>query len=85
MDQQNELIVQALGYWDQAVQLGKDWLLSPAAWSQLGLLIAAYVLAVLATHILAPRIWNALKDNNIEIPYPHRVVEIKGNASDVTS
>ncbi len=23
-------------------------------------------------------IWNALKDNNIEIPYPHRVVEIKG-------
>lgn len=24
-------------------------------------------------------IWNALKDNNIEIPYPHRVVEIKGD------
>jgi small-conductance mechanosensitive channel len=24
-------------------------------------------------------IWNALKDNDIEIPYPHRVVEIKGN------
>lgn len=23
-------------------------------------------------------IWNALKDNDIEIPYPHRVVEIKG-------
>jgi len=23
-------------------------------------------------------IWNALKDNNIEIPYPQRVVEIKG-------
>ncbi len=23
-------------------------------------------------------IWNTLKDNNIEIPYPHRVVEIKG-------
>ncbi|WP_299044876.1 mechanosensitive ion channel domain-containing protein [uncultured Tateyamaria sp.] len=23
-------------------------------------------------------IWNALKDNNIEIPYPHRVVEMKG-------
>ncbi len=23
-------------------------------------------------------IWNALKANNIEIPYPHRVVEIKG-------
>ncbi len=25
-------------------------------------------------------IWNALKDHNIEIPYPHRVVEIKGGA-----
>ena len=24
-------------------------------------------------------IWNALRDNDIEIPYPHRVVEIKGN------
>ncbi|MEN8892836.1 mechanosensitive ion channel family protein [Planktotalea arctica] len=23
-------------------------------------------------------IWNALKDNNIEIPYPHRVVELRG-------
>ena len=23
-------------------------------------------------------IWNALKDNGIEIPYPQRVVEIKG-------
>jgi len=23
-------------------------------------------------------IWNALKENNIEIPYPHRVVELKG-------
>lgn len=25
-------------------------------------------------------IWNALKDNGIEIPYPHRVVELKGGA-----
>ncbi len=23
-------------------------------------------------------IWNALKDNDIEIPYPHRVIEVKG-------
>lgn len=23
-------------------------------------------------------VWNALKDNNIEIPYPHRMVELKG-------
>nr|WP_319247555.1 mechanosensitive ion channel domain-containing protein [uncultured Celeribacter sp.] len=26
-------------------------------------------------------IWNALKDNGIEIPYPHRVVEIKGTGA----
>ena len=25
-------------------------------------------------------IWNALRDNGIEIPYPHRVVEIRGAA-----
>ncbi|WP_299349534.1 mechanosensitive ion channel domain-containing protein [uncultured Shimia sp.] len=27
------------------------------------------------------RIWNALKDNGIEIPYPQRVVELKGEIS----
>ncbi|WP_417524381.1 mechanosensitive ion channel family protein [Marinovum sp.] len=26
-------------------------------------------------------IWNALKDNGIEIPYPHRVVELKADAA----
>ncbi|SHJ97419.1 Mechanosensitive ion channel [Shimia gijangensis] len=25
------------------------------------------------------RIWNALKDNDIEIPYPHRVIEVSGS------
>ncbi|MGH1369834.1 MAG: mechanosensitive ion channel family protein [Maritimibacter sp.] len=29
------------------------------------------------SHVLFA-IWNALKDNNIEIPYPHRIVEFKG-------
>lgn len=28
-------------------------------------------------------VWNALKENGIEIPYPHRVVEIKGAAPQV--
>ena len=28
-------------------------------------------------------IWNALKDNDIEIPYPQRVVEIKGGLPDL--
>jgi potassium efflux system protein len=26
-------------------------------------------------------IWNALRDNNIQIPYPHRVIEIKGSGT----
>ena len=30
-------------------------------------------------------IWNALKENNIEIPYPQRVVEIKGDLPKLTS
>jgi potassium efflux system protein len=30
-------------------------------------------------------VWNALRDNNIEIPYPHRVVEIKGALPAVVS
>lgn len=30
-------------------------------------------------------IWNALKDAGIEIPYPHRVVEIKGGLPGLTS
>lgn len=29
-------------------------------------------------------IWNALKENGIEIPYPHRVVEVKGAGFPVT-
>ena len=28
-------------------------------------------------------VWNALKENSIEIPYPHRVVEIKGDLKDL--
>lgn len=29
-------------------------------------------------------IWNALKDNGIEIPYPHRVIEVKGGLPPMT-
>ena len=30
-------------------------------------------------------VWNALKDNGIQIPYPHRVIEIKGGLPAATS
>lgn len=40
----------------QAVDIGREWLLSPAAWSQFGLLVAAYLLARLVTRWANPRI-----------------------------
>ena len=46
MDGQPEIIGQALGYAMQGWDLAKGWLLSPAAWSQFGLLVAAWLLAV---------------------------------------
>lgn len=30
-------------------------------------------------------VWNALKDNSIKIPYPHRVVEFKGQMPNLES
>ncbi len=57
---ESTLMDQAMGYWNQALELSKNWLLSPAAWSQFGLLIAAYVLALVATRMLAPRMTNLL-------------------------
>jgi small-conductance mechanosensitive channel len=40
----------------QGLALAKGWILSPAAWSQFGILIAAYLLARLAHRIMAPRL-----------------------------
>ena len=44
---QPEIVQQAAGYGLQAWDLAQSWVLSPAAWSQFALLVAAYVLAVL--------------------------------------
>jgi small-conductance mechanosensitive channel len=52
----NTLMDQARGAFDQALGLAQDWLLSPAAWSQFGLLIGAYLLARLVNRIVAPKI-----------------------------
>lgn len=40
--------------------LAQSWLLGPAAWSQFGLLIAAYGLSVLANRMIVPRLQQAL-------------------------
>ena len=59
MDPQ-QLLQTGRGYVDQGILIAKDWLLSPAAWSQLALLITAYLLARLVNRIVAPKITRAL-------------------------
>lgn len=54
------LLEQAMGYFDLGLTIAKDWLLSPAAWSQFGLLVAAYLLARLINRIVTPRITKIL-------------------------
>lgn len=54
--EQTSLMDQARDALDQGLVLAQDWLLSPAAWSQFGLLIGAYLLARLSNRLLAPRV-----------------------------
>ncbi len=54
------LMDQARGAFDQALTLAQEWLLSPAAWSQFGLLIGAYLLARLVNRIISPKIKDLL-------------------------
>lgn len=54
MDGQPEIVTKVIGWLNQAADIALDWLLSPAAWSQFGLLVAAFVAAVYATKRLQP-------------------------------
>jgi potassium efflux system protein len=54
MQGQPEILVKALDYAAQGKAIALEWLLSPAAWSQLGLLIVAYLLALLTARRLGP-------------------------------
>ena len=54
MEGQPEIVTKALGYAQQGWDLAQGWLLSPAAWSQFALLLAAYGLAVYANKRLSP-------------------------------
>lgn len=47
------LIDTGLEYFDQAKELALSWLLSPAAWSQFGLLVVAFLLALLVSRRLS--------------------------------
>lgn len=48
------IVQQIAGYGIQGFDLAMGWLLSPAAWSQFGLLVGAYLLAVLVSRKLRP-------------------------------
>lgn len=58
MDTENlpPFIQTGMGYVQQAVELATGWLLSPAAWSQFGILVAAYLLAVVLSRKITPRL-----------------------------
>jgi len=60
MDGQPEIIQKALGYFDQGWELAQGWLLSPAAWSQFGLLIGAFLLALVVSRKLSPVLTQAI-------------------------
>ena len=60
MEQDLPLVDQAKVAFDQGVQLAQEWLLSPAAWSQFGLLIGAFLLARFANKMIAPRLTSIL-------------------------
>ena len=54
LDNLPPFVVQALEMAEPGIELAKSWLLSPAAWSQFGLLIVAYILAVIVTRRVSP-------------------------------
>jgi hypothetical protein len=51
---QPEIVQQAAGYAIDGFNWAKNWLLSPEAWVQFGLLVGAYLLAVIVTRKLRP-------------------------------
>jgi len=72
MDPQ-QLLDTALGFLDQGIEIAKNWILSPAAWSQFALLVAAYLLARLINRIVGPKITRLLTPENNRIPLLSKV------------
>ncbi|MDO6728131.1 mechanosensitive ion channel [Cognatishimia sp. 1_MG-2023] len=54
MEQQPEIIQQALGFAQQGWDIAEGWLLSPAAWSQFAILVVAFLIALWVTRKLRP-------------------------------
>ncbi|WP_428546966.1 mechanosensitive ion channel family protein [Profundibacter sp.] len=60
MDGQPEIVRQVLGYVNQGWELAQGWLLSPAAWSQFGLLVVAFLAALVVSRKLSPILTRAI-------------------------
>ncbi|MEE2944008.1 MAG: mechanosensitive ion channel domain-containing protein [Pseudomonadota bacterium] len=54
MENQPEIVIQMLDYWNQGLAIAKSWALSPAAWSQFGLLVCAFLIALWLSKRLRP-------------------------------
>lgn len=54
MEQQPEIIQQALGFAQQGWDIAEGWLMSPAAWSQFAILVVAFLIALWVTRKLRP-------------------------------
>jgi hypothetical protein len=60
LSQQPQMVQTAAGYLQQGWDLAQGWLLSPAAWTQFGVLILDYVAAVVITRRVRPFAENLL-------------------------
>ena len=69
MDGQPEIIQKAFEYLNQGWELARGWLLSPAAWSQFGLLIAAFLLAFLVSRKLSPALKSLIEPPSDQVSY----------------
>ena len=66
MENPPKIVEQAMGYLTQGWDIAQTWVMSPAAWSQLALLVGAYLLAWALTRALRPlvtRMLNPSADN----------------------
>ncbi|MEY8828625.1 mechanosensitive ion channel family protein [Sedimentitalea sp. XS_ASV28] len=60
LENQPEIVRRAVDLGLQGWELAKEWLLSPAAWTQFALLVAAFVLALLVTRKVRPALTRLL-------------------------
>ncbi len=76
LESQPEIVQTVVGYALQGWELALSWLLSPAAWSQFGLLVVAYIAAVLLTRRIQPTLGRLLDPGEAEgyIPTARRFV-----------